>query len=130
MFTPILYLAFMIICATLGPIFGLILSSKTASLYVDFDRIDSSLIPDIPQNDPRWIGAWWLGFLIGGIVLFLVSLPMFFFPKSLPKPKEAEKTGPDDDEDDGKNNNDGPTSIFKPTSDDSNIGITELVTGK
>ena len=38
---------------------------------------------DITPQDPRWIGAWWLGFLIFGGVAIIASLPMFFFPKKM-----------------------------------------------
>ncbi|CAG2180624.1 unnamed protein product, partial [Oppiella nova] len=39
--------------------------------------------PGISKRDPRFIGAWWIGFLVIGGLLFLVSLPMFLFPKQL-----------------------------------------------
>lgn len=39
---------------------------------------------DITPDDPRWIGAWWGGFLLCGALLFFSSLPMFGFPQSLP----------------------------------------------
>ena len=31
------------------------------------------------------MGAWWLGFIVTGIVILLSSIPFFFLPKSLPK---------------------------------------------
>lgn len=39
---------------------------------------------DITPDDPRWIGAWWGGFLLCGALLFFSSLWMFGFPQSLP----------------------------------------------
>lgn len=39
---------------------------------------------DITPDDPRWIGAWWGGFLLCGALLFFSSLLMFGFPQSLP----------------------------------------------
>ena len=33
------------------------------------------------MKDPRWIGAWWIGFMVLGIAIILISLPMFFFPR-------------------------------------------------
>lgn len=45
---------------------------------------------DITPDDPRWIGAWWGGFLLCGALLFFSSLPMFGFPQSLPpRPERA-----------------------------------------
>lgn len=38
-------------------------------------------------RDPRWIGAWWLGFLMFGTMALVVSLLVFFFPRTIPKPK-------------------------------------------
>ncbi len=74
----------------MGPICALLLGSKATSLYVDFDRVDPDLIPDIPQHDPRWLGAWWLGFLVGGCLLAIAAIPMLFYPKRMPKPKDAD----------------------------------------
>lgn len=40
----------------------------------------------ISTNDPRWIGAWWLGFVIIGLSGFL-GIPLACFPRSLMKPE-------------------------------------------
>ena len=65
----------------LGPSLGFFLSSKTTSLYVDFDRAAAENIPNIPAYDPRWIGAWWLGFIVCGILLIIFAIPFFLYPK-------------------------------------------------
>lgn len=38
---------------------------------------------DITPEDPRWIGAWWAGFLLCSAFLFLSALFMFGFPQAL-----------------------------------------------
>ncbi|XP_032022835.1 solute carrier organic anion transporter family member 2B1 isoform X2 [Hylobates moloch] len=38
-------------------------------------------------KDPRWVGAWWLGFLIAAGAVALAAIPYFFFPKEMPKEK-------------------------------------------
>lgn len=43
------------------------------------------------QDDPRWIGAWWMGYLIIGTGIFLSTLPMFFFPKKIRPKAEANR---------------------------------------
>ena len=40
--------------------------------------------PGIDASDPRWVGAWWLGFLISAIGVIFVIVPMSGFPKDLP----------------------------------------------
>lgn len=39
----------------------------------------------INHKDSRWVGAWWLGFLVTGTVILLSSIPFWFLPRSLPK---------------------------------------------
>ena len=31
----------------------------------------------------QWIGAWWIGFILDGALILLISLPFFFFPKEM-----------------------------------------------
>ena len=57
----------------IGPALGFMTSSFTTKLYVDFDRVSAEEIPDIDQYDPRWVGAWWLGFLVVGILMLLLG---------------------------------------------------------
>ncbi|KFQ71444.1 Solute carrier organic anion transporter family member 1C1, partial [Phaethon lepturus] len=82
------YVACLHTIAMLGPMFGFLLGSLCAKLYVDIGFVDLGSITITPQ-DSRWVGAWWLGFLIGGGTSFLAAIPFFFLPKSLKKPEEA-----------------------------------------
>ncbi len=41
--------------------------------------------PGFSEGDPRWIGAWWLGYpIIGGLILLFAG-PLTCFPQRLPK---------------------------------------------
>ena len=43
------------------------------------------IFPDtkLSHEHPRWIGAWWLGFVILGGVQLVSALPLFWFPKQI-----------------------------------------------
>ncbi|XP_003375368.1 solute carrier organic anion transporter family member 5A1 [Trichinella spiralis] len=61
-----------------GPAFGFLLSAGCTNIYVDLqDPVD------INRNSPFWIGAWWLGFVVCGILYIIFGIPLFFFPYRL-----------------------------------------------
>uniref|UniRef100_A0AAQ4QSD6 Solute carrier organic anion transporter family member n=1 Tax=Gasterosteus aculeatus aculeatus TaxID=481459 RepID=A0AAQ4QSD6_GASAC len=57
---------------------------ENAALYVETITITPS--------DSRWVGAWWLGYLIAGVITLLSAIPFWFLPRSLPV---AGPRGPD-----------------------------------
>lgn len=67
-----------------GPMFGFLLGSFCAKLFVDIGFVDLERVTLTPK-DARWVGAWWLGFLISGGIAILSAMPLLFFPKSLTK---------------------------------------------
>ena len=43
-------------------------------------------VPISPRH-PAWIGAWWLGFLVFGLISMLIGFPLLCFPRRMkPKP--------------------------------------------
>ena len=68
---------------------GFLVSSWTLSLYVGLDSIPRDQWPAVPRNDPRWVGAWWLGLLVLGAAMVILALPLFFFPKKLGVPGKS-----------------------------------------
>lgn len=83
----------------LGPVIGLLVGSKLNTVYVNFNRnkiiLHSILISfSAPQGltvvDPMWIGCWWLGFLIFGIVLFFPAVALAMFPTDNLEEEEEE----------------------------------------
>uniref|UniRef100_A0A8C1YRD9 Solute carrier organic anion transporter family member n=1 Tax=Cyprinus carpio TaxID=7962 RepID=A0A8C1YRD9_CYPCA len=84
-----LYMALIQTVGIMGPMFGFMLGSFCAKLYVDIGAVDLDTI-SINHKDSRWVGAWWLGFLLTGGVMLLAGIPFWFLPKSLPKQGETE----------------------------------------
>ncbi|XP_056646854.1 solute carrier organic anion transporter family member 74D [Diorhabda sublineata] len=77
--TPALF-SFSYFIRMLGPALGYGLASLCLKIYVT-----PTLTPIIDNNDPRWLGAWWLGWIILGIVIFFLSTLLALFPKTLPR---------------------------------------------
>lgn len=90
-----MYISFIASIRLCGPTLGFLLSSFCLSLYEN-PFVD----PGITREDPRWIGAWWLGFLILGTLVMIFSLPMLMFPlkfREIPKKKKVADAVKDDE---------------------------------
>lgn len=74
-----LYFSITIGVRILGPSFGFLLGAFCTSLYADLGAE-----PAVDTDNPRWVGAWWLGLVGISATLLLASVPMFAFPKRLP----------------------------------------------
>lgn len=79
-----LYLGILLAVTSIGPAFGFITGSLMLRFYVDFDKLSKDQI-ELNHKDLRWVGAWWLGFLVASCLLFLTALPYLFFPRNMPK---------------------------------------------
>ncbi|XP_059360726.1 solute carrier organic anion transporter family member 1C1-like isoform X2 [Carassius carassius] len=73
--------------SVIGPVFGYLLGSVCAKIYVDIGFVNMESI-SITPGDARWVGAWWLGYLIAGFITLLSAVPFWFLPKSLPLPEK------------------------------------------
>ncbi|KAF2885002.1 hypothetical protein ILUMI_21176 [Ignelater luminosus] len=79
-----IYIGCMYSMAAFGPVLGFLLGAYLLSFHMDsFSKIIS-----IDPGNHRWVGLWWGGFLLGGLLLVLVSIPFFSFPKELTHEKE------------------------------------------
>ncbi|XP_056311155.1 solute carrier organic anion transporter family member 1C1-like [Danio aesculapii] len=68
----------------IGPFFGFMLGSLCANLYVDIGLVNKESVTITPQ-DSRWVGAWWLGYVVSGLLTLLAAFPFWFLPKVLPE---------------------------------------------
>uniref|UniRef100_A0A671XTS4 Solute carrier organic anion transporter family member n=1 Tax=Sparus aurata TaxID=8175 RepID=A0A671XTS4_SPAAU len=82
--------------SVVGPVFGYLLGSLCAKIYVDIGFVKMETITITPA-DARWVGAWWLGYLIAGVITLLSAIPFWFLPRSLPMsgPRGPEKCTPE-----------------------------------
>jgi sodium-independent organic anion transporter len=64
----------------LGPALGYGLASFSLKVY-----IAPELTPTITIQDPRWLGAWYMGWIVLGFALIIFVPLMAMFPKSLPR---------------------------------------------
>ncbi|CAL1532840.1 unnamed protein product [Lymnaea stagnalis] len=72
--------------AIIGPAAGYMVGAKFLNIYTEISVDPASLGLD-PSN-PKWVGAWWIGFLISGVFGVLLSLPLLAFPSTLPGSKK------------------------------------------
>ncbi|XP_033100269.1 solute carrier organic anion transporter family member 5A1-like [Anneissia japonica] len=72
-----------------GTILSFLLGAVFILLWVDFYRVETTDI-DINSNHPSWVGAWWIGLLVSGLLYLFGSFPLFGFPKKIEchKPEE------------------------------------------
>ncbi|NWS79758.1 SO2B1 protein, partial [Toxostoma redivivum] len=79
-----LYLGILFSLTVVGPGVAFMLGSAMLRFYVDIDKVSTAEV-QLTNKDPRWVGAWWLGFLVAASLVALSSLPYFFFPREMPK---------------------------------------------
>ncbi|CAL4123058.1 unnamed protein product, partial [Meganyctiphanes norvegica] len=75
------YYAAQLMVRICGPVLGFLLGSKCLTIWID----PSVEAPSISTRDPRWLGAWWLGFLYLACGLSILGLMIAFFPRKLPE---------------------------------------------
>nr|DBA23381.1 TPA: hypothetical protein GDO54_014297 [Pyxicephalus adspersus] len=67
--------------SVVGPAVGYLIGSQTLDVYIDFEKEKNA---PLSPNDPRWLGAWWIAFVIVGLTTWLLIVPFSCFPKHLP----------------------------------------------
>jgi len=98
----VIYTSTFFVFSAFGPALGYMAAKPILSIYVDMKQPEGV---SITPEDNNWVGAWWLGFLIGAILLLLPVIPMLGFPRLFPdadilkeKKKELEDTVEEDEQ--------------------------------
>ncbi|XP_071101395.1 solute carrier organic anion transporter family member 2A1-like [Haliotis cracherodii] len=71
------YVGIIITIAILGPVLSYSLGSLFSRLYVTLEATD------LHPRHPKWVGAWWLGYIVFGAAAIVVAFPVFLFPRRL-----------------------------------------------
>ncbi|XP_059154811.1 solute carrier organic anion transporter family member 2A1-like [Physella acuta] len=74
-----IFMGIIISVGIFGPVLAYLLGGVFTRMYVTLE--DTQLTP----THPRWIGAWWLGYVTFGCLALAVSIPLFCFPRKLPQ---------------------------------------------
>ncbi|BFZ20988.1 hypothetical protein BsWGS_24027 [Bradybaena similaris] len=77
------YSGIMASASILGPVVAFLLGGVFSQMYVTLEA--TTLTP----RHPKWIGAWWLGYVVFGLLSLVVSVPLFCFPRKLPSNKNT-----------------------------------------
>ncbi|KAG6940386.1 solute carrier organic anion transporter family member 4C1 [Chelydra serpentina] len=76
-----LYIGIGYAMSLLGPALGYVLGGQLLNIYIDVPLQTST---EIDPDDPRWLGAWWIAFLLCCFATWLLIVPFSCFPKHLP----------------------------------------------
>ena len=74
-----IHLGIFYMMVVIGPALGYGLGGAFLSVYVD-PHISSHLTED----DPAYVGAWWLCYIFAGSMSLIISIPFLMFPRLLP----------------------------------------------
>ncbi|XP_029428539.1 solute carrier organic anion transporter family member 4C1 [Rhinatrema bivittatum] len=67
--------------SVVGPAVGYVVGGQLLNIYIDFN---SGQRNELTPDDVRWLGAWWIGFLLCGLLTWFLIPPFSCFPKHLP----------------------------------------------
>lgn len=84
------------------PVKQAIKKSMHQSINQSFSRLPAT---ELSPRDPRWIGAWWLGFLVLGLLSIVTASFVYCFPQKLKTyivKKKAERLGEERKKEDAK----------------------------
>ncbi|XP_071490040.1 solute carrier organic anion transporter family member 4A1-like, partial [Diadema antillarum] len=69
-----------------GPALGFFIGAMSLSVFTDLSMDKDGLL--ITPDNPLWIGAWWLGFLVAAVVVTILAVIIMGFPKTQPGNKK------------------------------------------
>ncbi|CAJ0583631.1 unnamed protein product, partial [Mesorhabditis spiculigera] len=74
--------------AIFGPALGFLISGHFLQYHTDFYHLPPEQflkVNTLEETDPKWVGAWWLGFQLAALIGALAIFPICSLPKVLPE---------------------------------------------
>ncbi|XP_065518165.1 solute carrier organic anion transporter family member 4C1-like isoform X5 [Lathamus discolor] len=93
-----LYIGIGYAMSLLGPAVGYVLGGQLLAIYIDIEIPEST---KMDPDDPRWLGAWWIGFLVCFVAIWPLIIPFSCFPKYLPGTAKIQSEKISETHDDG-----------------------------
>ncbi|PIK52237.1 putative solute carrier organic anion transporter family member 1A4 [Apostichopus japonicus] len=129
-----MYIAVLFTTFPIGATLGYMIAFMCLGLPVSFPFDTLETYP-IGPDDPRWVGAWWLGFVVSGCMVLLFSCPVFCFadhhPLKISKNKAAGSREQEGSVDDKNDTEMGDVSLsFHMPNIEEDEGITGFVKGR
>ena len=72
--------------SALGPAVGFLMGAGFLKIFVN----PWSAPADLSDTDTTWVGAWWMGFLLCGVLALFTGLPLLLFPRHLPSVEKVD----------------------------------------
>ncbi|XP_066269957.1 solute carrier organic anion transporter family member 4C1-like isoform X2 [Branchiostoma lanceolatum] len=76
------YIGLFFAASALGPAAGYLIGGQFLNIYTDIDIGRNG--SELTEADPRWVGAWWIGFLMCTLLAWSITIPLLGYPKELP----------------------------------------------
>ncbi|XP_078666151.1 solute carrier organic anion transporter family member 4C1-like isoform X1 [Branchiostoma floridae x Branchiostoma belcheri] len=76
------YIGIFYAASALGPAAGYLIGGQFLNIYTDIDIGQNG--NGLTEADPRWVGAWWIGFLMCAFLAWSITIPLLGYPKELP----------------------------------------------
>eukprot|EP00057_Strongylocentrotus_purpuratus_P030692 XP_782456.3 PREDICTED: solute carrier organic anion transporter family member 4C1 [Strongylocentrotus purpuratus] len=76
-----IYIGIFYAVSTLGPAVGYLVAGLCLTVFTDISLPEGAELTD---EDPGWVGAWWIGYVLAGACMLLIAVPLGAFPRELP----------------------------------------------
>nr|XP_040570830.1 solute carrier organic anion transporter family member 4A1-like [Lepeophtheirus salmonis] len=84
-----LYIGILNACFVIGPAFGFLVGGQFLNVFTEFYLVSVEHL-NIDTASPKWVGAWWIGFLLIVVMSYLCAFLIGLYPARIPGCEESE----------------------------------------